>query len=254
MATITFHTNEEGIPIADHGNDASLIPHTLGTGLGFFGGGFGISVPVGQYQTATYVTNSAGTDFSVQANNTKYVDEDPYPTSGVQVNGASTIGNSGIPNYLSTLNIRFEHTEAVRTQNCRLRIFDRADIANHAVGVTTEVYEVRHPNPTAVDTKMLTYRGANGTDEEHSWNTFTDDGGAVTDMELTPSPGASGLNTNAADAARLPETEGLYRNWRYSDGQNHTSTRHDWYVALSASPDSIGSKTDYGLYFTLEYL
>jgi hypothetical protein len=30
--------------------------------------------------------------------------------------------------------------------------------------------------------------------------------------------------------------------------------RHDWYVALSAEPNTIGSKTQYGLYFTLEYL
>ena len=30
--------------------------------------------------------------------------------------------------------------------------------------------------------------------------------------------------------------------------------QHDWYVALSAEPESIGSKQDYALYFTLEYL
>ena len=37
-------------------------------------------------------------------------------------------------------------------------------------------------------------------------------------------------------------------------GSAHTSARHDWYAALSASPHSIGSKTQYGLYFTVEYL
>jgi len=31
-------------------------------------------------------------------------------------------------------------------------------------------------------------------------------------------------------------------------------TQHDWYLAISASPDSIGSKTQYGLYVELEYL
>jgi hypothetical protein len=33
-----------------------------------------------------------------------------------------------------------------------------------------------------------------------------------------------------------------------------TDTQHDWYLVLSASPDSIGSKTLYGLWVSLEYL
>ena len=34
-----------------------------------------------------------------------------------------------LPNYLAPLNIRFTHTEAVRVQNCELKIFDRSDVA-----------------------------------------------------------------------------------------------------------------------------
>lgn len=37
-------------------------------------------------------------------------------------------------------------------------------------------------------------------------------------------------------------------------GGTGTDTRHTWRVALSASPLSIGSKTDYALYVSLEYL
>lgn len=37
-------------------------------------------------------------------------------------------------------------------------------------------------------------------------------------------------------------------------GGTGVDTRHTWHVALSASPISIGSKTDYGLYVSLEYL
>ena len=37
-------------------------------------------------------------------------------------------------------------------------------------------------------------------------------------------------------------------------GGTGVDKRHTWFVAMSASPQSIGSKTDYGLYVSLEYL
>jgi hypothetical protein len=37
-------------------------------------------------------------------------------------------------------------------------------------------------------------------------------------------------------------------------GGTGTDTRHTWRLALSATPLNIGSKTDYGLYISLEYL
>jgi hypothetical protein len=60
MATITFHANNSDIFPSNPSNPPDLIEHTSGSGLGFFGGGFGISVPVNAYQTSTYVTNSNG--------------------------------------------------------------------------------------------------------------------------------------------------------------------------------------------------
>ena len=39
-----------------------------------------------------------------------------------------------------------------------------------------------------------------------------------------------------------------------TEGVEHAATQHDWYLALSAEPETIGSKTQYGLFFTLEYL
>jgi len=75
---------------------------------------------------------------------------------------------------------------------------------------------------------------------------------AMADYTLTPGPGPSGLNTSADDT--IPEDDGTYVNWIAQSGESCRATRHDWYVGLSASPDSIGSKTDFGLYFTLEYL
>ena len=242
MAAITFHVNEDQF---SGPTDTTLIGHAEGSGLGFFGNSFGLSVPVGQYQEGTYVSNSNGTASGVKAGNTKYMS-----VSGVSHNAGGEIDNETMPNYYAPLNIRFTHSEAVRVQNCKLRIFDRADIANQASGVTTKVYESRHPHGTAADhagAGSLAHRGI----ATHNWFEF-DPEESMTDMTLTSSPGLSGLNTSAGDT--LPTTSGGVYNWTSKEGAAHQSTRHDWFTALSASPDSIGSKTQYGLYFTLEYL
>lgn len=236
MATITFHANVVG---AGASSNPSGIAHAAGSGLGFYGGGYGISVPVGQYQSTTWVTNANGTaNDSFQLNNSKYMS-----ASGVSVNGGNEIVNSGMPNYLAPLNIRFTHDSAVRTQNCRLRIFDRNSINTQASGVTTQVYEVRHPHETQ-SIQGLSHRGTAG----HAWRDF-ESPDVMSDMIFTSSPGMSGLNTIAGDSlANPPNTLGLT-----TAGASHSSERHDWYCALSSSPHSVGSKL-YGLYFTLEYL
>lgn len=254
MATITFHANNNDIYPSNPTNPPDLIDHTVGSGLGFFGGGFGISVPVNDYQTTTFVTNANGTSSGVRCSNLKYSDTVTFPNSGciIQSNSVTT-GTSGVPNIAAPLNIRFEHDEEVRVQNCKLRIFDRLDISKHASGVVTQVYEVRHPHPVEGvdfdnDIGPLKHRGVV---DEHGWVSFAD-GFAMADMVLTPGPGASGLNTSADEI--MAGTVGPYTNWTTQEGEAHRSLRHDWYLGLSASPDSIGSKTDFGLYFTLEYL
>ena len=121
MATITFHANGHRTQYSSvYTTDPSLIQHTKGSGIGFYGAGFGLSVPVSQYQDASYVTNGDGTASGVKLNNTKFVS-----VSGIKANGSAVAGEtSGVPNWYAPLNVRFEHTEAVATQNCNLRIFD----------------------------------------------------------------------------------------------------------------------------------
>ena len=254
MAAITFHannfTNKSAVSSA-FDDDPSLIDHTNGSGIGFFGGGFGISVPVGQYQDTSYVTNGDGTSSGVKLNNTKFTS-----VSGLTHNGAAvTDNNSGIPNWYAPLRIRFSHSDYVAVKNCKLRIFDRTNIENQATGVTTKVLEVRHPHPiekhyTAVSSGSLNFRAYTG-DEGFRWHEF-DPAEAQFDMNFTASPGMSGLNTNADETMAATAADG-YRNWLTNEGAAHRAKEHDWYVSLSASPDSIGSKTAYGLYFTLEY-
>ncbi len=239
MAAITFYGNEPGLTLS-----ANLIKHGDGSGIGFYGAGFGISVAVGQKQESTWVTNSAGTNQGAQLNNTKYMS-----VSGVSSNTLGEIENEKLPNYLAPLNIRFEHSDPVRVQNCKLRIFDRNDIAKHASGVNTYVYEVRHPHETQDKASALAHRGVIA---DHAWKEYDpvgpspDPGNSMVDTIFTSSPGVSGTNGVASDG----DVVGVVT----TDGIDHLSLKHDWYVALSASPDSIGSKTDYGLYFTCEYL
>jgi hypothetical protein len=242
MASINFFGNING---AAYSTSPSGINHAAGSGLGFYGAGYGISVPVGQFQDTTWVTNANGTaSDQYRLNNTKFV------SSGTtSSNGGSAITNFNIPNYYAPLNIRFTHNESVKVQNCKLRIFDRNNINRQASGVSTMVYEVRHPNGSE-SVSGLSFRG-NGSNN-HSWKEF-DPVFVMSDLDLTSSPGVSGLNTSSDDASR-PASQNGFLSYTSTNGAAHQSDRHDWYIALSASPDSIGSKTNYGLYFTCEYL
>lgn len=237
MAEIKFYGN-----ILDQDGDGELINHSAGSGLGFYGNGFGISVPVGQQQSTTFITNAVGTSEGSRLHNTAMSTVGTQNTKGtVAIDGAAPIDLDRLPNYLCPLNIRFTHTEPVRVQNCKLRIFDRNNIANHASGVVTYVYEARHP-ATVQTVLNLNHKGRS----ENTWYEF-DPNDAMSDMTFTSSPGASGKNTNSLDTnAAL--------GYLTNQGSLNQSTRHDWYAALSSEPVSIGSKTQYGLYFTLEYL
>ena len=240
MAEINFYANN--VTATSSSGDAGYIQinHTAGSGLGFYGGGYGISVPVSTFQDTTFTTNSDGTatDY-IQLHNTKY----DAGNSGVLADGNSIANLNNVPNYLAPLNIRFTHSSAVKVQNCKLRIFDRNDIAKHASGVSTMVYEIRHPSALQSVTN-LNFRGRT----DNTWVEFdAEDSDNPADMTFTSSPGMSGLNTDSTDTDTA-------KGYSTTTGSAHTSARHDWYAALSASPHSISSKTQYGLYFTVEYL
>jgi len=213
MATINFYINTTGFDY-----DLNLS----GSGLGFFGdSGFGSSVQVGSYQGTTFVTDGTGSKLGPQGQNVKFLNA----ASGILGAAGSGIGLRAIPNYQSSLNVRFTHTSAVKAQNCELRIYDRSSINNAASGVTTKAAEIIHP-------ALLQTTTGSG---DESWSTPA---GSAVVVNFASSPGVSGLFAG--------------------DGTSAVSTRpdvqHDWFAALSSSPDSIGAKTQYGLYFALEYI
>lgn len=205
MAQIDFYAGEN-----------FAINNLSGSGLGFFGSGFGFSVEVGSFQDTTFITDGNGLNQGPQVDNIKWFNAQ----SGVVNSQGSGISLTAIPNYLATLNPRFTHSSAVLTQNVKLRIYDRANINNDPSGVTCKVAELIHPTLTQLD---------NGSGDA-TWQQPT---GSSVIMDLVASPGMSGLRPNGAAT---------------------TADRHDWYVAISASPDSVGSKTQFGLYMSLEYI
>ena len=198
--------------------DQSFGVDLAGSGLGFYGSGFATSVAVGAYQDTTYVTDENGVVEGPAARNVKWA----HAGSGT-VSGPTTLPLTSIPNYQSTLNVRFTHGSAVQVQNVEARIYDRNDINVAASGVTTKVAEIIHPNAS---------QGATGSGDS-AWVTPY---GSSLVVDMAQSPGESGEYAHNGTTS------------------TRTDTRHDWFLAISASPDSIGSKTQYGLYVSLEYL
>jgi len=136
MASIDFYI--------EAGGDFNV--DTAGSGLGFYGSaGFGTSVAVNEWQETTYVTDGNGLLQGPQANNVKWT----HSASG-EVDGSVNLPLTWIPNYQSSLNIRFTHGSAVKCQNVEVRIYDRNNINVSASGVTTRVAEIIHPNVSQV--------------------------------------------------------------------------------------------------------
>ena len=204
MAAFTFWAGEN-----------TNIANLSGSGLGFYGGGFGQSVEVAEYQGTTFITSSDGSALGPQCDNVKFLNAQ----SGIVNSASSGIPLISIPNYQATLNIRFNHTSNVRVQNGKVRIYDRSSINNPASGVTCKVAEIIHPGLTQIPTGS----------GDVTWHTPT---GSSVIMDIVGSPGFSGLSPN---------------------GTSTTDLNHDWYVAISPSPDSIGSKL-FALYVEVEYL
>ena len=121
---------------------STAINNLSGSGLGFFGGSFGQSVQINNFQDTTFITDGNGTNNGGAGNNVKYSTDTKAFAAGV----VPATGLLYIPNEKATLNIRFSNDSAVRTQNCKLRIFDRVNKDHPASGVITRVCELLHPS------------------------------------------------------------------------------------------------------------
>lgn len=188
-----------------------------GSGLGFYGSTFGSSVAVGSYQDKTFVTNSTGIIEGSVVRNVKWTHANSGEANTVNLNLQK------IPNFESTLNVRFTNDSAVQATNVELRIYDGSDITAAAEGVLPQVAEIIH---------VSTSQAVTGSGD----SAWIQPSGDMVTVTMADSPGMSGLY--AQDGT----------------GSTESSVRHDWFNIISASPNSIGSKTNFGLYFSIEYL
>lgn len=217
MATLAFNAGQ-----------GANIANLQGSGLGFYGsGGGGTSVLVGEWQDSTFVASANGLITGAQADNIKY----PGHLASGLVNGNGPYPLTGIPNVNATLNINFSHSTAVAVQNARARIYDRTTTTSAASGVHCRFAEIRNLNGGVGAPLPATTKGSGDT----IWRNGSVTGHQEYVINLAMSPGYSGEWSSVG----------------YSGG---TAKEHDWYLAISASPESIGSKTEFGLYVNLEYL
>jgi hypothetical protein len=269
MAEIKFYANTSAsVPNTDWSNYPGTEIPVGSSGIGFYGSQFGVAVPVGGQQSKTYITDTvAGTIQGQELSNTAMYSVGGDVISGTVQDGSVLLNGStvemslaNLPNYQCPLNVRFVHDSAVSVQNCKLRIFNGTSLDVSANGVTTYVFEARHPRNDQTNGYSLSHRAEDAGDN-FVWTPFygydptneedVDDSAGLY-MNLTDSPGAFGRNESRS-AHTTAEDKTAY-NISYNDGSLHESTRHDWYLALSSEPESIGSKLDYALYFTCEYL
>jgi hypothetical protein len=219
MAAITFY----GI-----GGGGSTLTDLGGSGIGFYGdAGFGASVKVNEFQGTTYITNSVGTANGGALNNNRAV---PLSSSNVINNnrGTGTIPLLYLYNEEATCKIRFSHSSAVEVDNVVVRIFDRSNIDNPPSGVRCFLAEIIKPSGASGVSATSSGKGDSGWIEIY--------GSAVT-LSLTPNPGMGGFGS-----------------WSNPINGGTGDTIHDWFLAMSATPTSIGSKDKFGLYASLEYM
>lgn len=200
-----------------------LWPIDGGSGIGFYGSAFGNSIRVGEFNETTYFTNPAGNLRGWQANNAKWVN-----STGVKLDN-TFLPLRNVPNQQATVNIRFTNNSAVNVQNAYLSFYDRSDINVSQSGVTVFAAEIIHPHQ--LEEGVGAPGGGSG---NPTWERFAANG-INKQFKLADSPGQSGYFA------------------QNGSGYGIAATQHDWYLLLSASPDSIGSKTQFGLLFSLEY-
>jgi hypothetical protein len=196
-----------------------VLNETGESGIGFYGSAFGISVIVDEYQDRTYITDPTGVIQGPECDNVKY-----YSSTQALLNQTSTPMNlRKIPNYQSTLNISFTHTSVCQAINTKAWVYDGSTgpVVKTAMptGVLCRIAEIIHPNNT---------QDEDGTGDL-TWTAIT--ASSTNYIDLVDSPGPSGLTPGGTGA-----------------------TTHDWFTIISASPDSIGSKTQFALLAETEHL
>lgn len=214
MPTTTFYISEPSTYTAIT---------TSGSGLGFYGANFGTSVAIGNFQDTTFITNSVGTASGQGVSNTK-PDGADFTKFYHAAFGASSVPLTRMQNKHAPINIRVTESSNILLTNNKIYIYDRNAITNNPTGVSCYLAEVIRLNTEA-------FSGSTGKGDT-TWQ-LCSGSGAV--LALTASPGSGGIAS-----------------WADPVNGGTGDVRHDWYIAIGASPTSIGSKL-FALYYSGEY-
>lgn len=207
---------QNGVNFLIHLDDSDLNIVTSQYSLGFLG--VGSVLQPGEWNETTYLVSNAAEQPEIQCKNIKYAADGSAYLRGM----TDPLALVDIPNYESTLNIRFKNPSDVTVPVARLRFYDREKtVDDPPQGLDIKVAEIVHSS--------YLQSGASGRGSK-TWKS-AGNGEWVT---LSRSPGPSGI------------TAGGYG---YSDEDTH-----DWYLALSVSPKVLGSRTSVGMQVYLEYL
>lgn len=182
--------------------------------IGFFGDGdFGDPISLNSFNGRTFIVSSDGSTEIMECNNCKYKDSQRVI---VGQNGSGILLDQ-LPNYLSTMNLRFLNDSPVMVQNATLNVYNGVDPAVPPSGLSCYGAEIIHSS-MAQDATGL---------GDSSWVSL---GGSAASLSLSNSPGISGT---------FPVSQ--------------LDTRHDWYVALSIGPTLPNDKV-FAFMFDLMYL
>lgn len=196
-----------------------------GEALGFFGDdGFGDTIPLNSYNGRTFITSSSGITEGTEGDNCKLIVAGSWSGVGgvsgvIPGQAGSGIALRSLPNYLSTMNIRFTHPLDVIVQNAELIVYDGADIAIKPSGLRVFSAEIIHTS------RIQTQTGSG----DETWQEMD---GTTEVLPLVDSPATSGFSPL---------------------GPGSLDTQHDWYVALSLTPTLPGNK-NFAMRVDLEYI
>jgi hypothetical protein len=212
-------------PIVSPANGLNFIMRTLqdveinssNYAMGFYGvGGRLGQLATDEWSSNTFLTDIGGTIGEIQCRNVQYASD----TTAYVDHVLTPVDLNNIPNYLGTLNIRLLDDEEIFVALAEAKFYDGKDPANPPNGINIKLAELRHPN------YRLNYELGRGDNE---WR----DVGDGSTFNLSQSPGERGVKSNSMGW------------WAY--------TQHDWYVAISVSPQTIGDR-EFGLQVSVEYL
>lgn len=182
--------------------------------LGFFGDeGFGDPINLNEYNGRTFISSADGSTEGVECDNCKLTTIGSWSgIGGVSGIIAGQLGSGislrSLPNYLSTMNIRFTHPIDVIIQNAKLTVYDGNNIDTRPSGIRIFCAEIIHTSQIQTET------GAG----DEIWQEMD---ATVEVLPLVDSPATSGFSPL---------------------GPGSLDTRHDWYVAMSLAPTLPGDK------------